>query len=61
MSPALTGIVGILIMILMFLTRMPVAFVMATVGFCGFSFMISPHAGLVLLSRNVYEDRKSVV
>ncbi len=55
MSPALAGIIGILIMILMFLTRMPVAFVMATVGFCGFSLMISPHAGLVLLSRNTYE------
>jgi len=42
-------------MILMFLTRMPVAFVMAVVGFVGFSTMITPHAGLVLLSRNVYE------
>jgi len=39
----------------MFLTRMPVAFVMAAVGFAGFSAMISMDAGLVLLSRNVYE------
>lgn len=51
----LIGIIGILIMILMFMTRMPVAFVMALVGFAGFSFMITPSAGLVLLSRNVYE------
>jgi len=55
MSPTLIGIIGITIMILMFLTRMPVAFVMAVVGFVGFSTMITPHAGLVLLSRNVYE------
>ncbi len=55
MSPTLIGIIGIAIMILMFLTRMPVAFVMAVVGFVGFSIMITPHAGLVLLSRNVYE------
>ncbi|MDZ7663944.1 MAG: TRAP transporter large permease [Desulfotignum sp.] len=55
MSPTLIGILGILIMILMFLTRMPVAFVMATVGFVGFSVMISTDAGLVLLSRNIYE------
>ncbi|MFN2437228.1 MAG: TRAP transporter large permease [Desulfotignum sp.] len=55
MSPTLIGILGILIMILMFLTRMPVAFVMATVGFVGFSLMISTDAGLVLLSRNIYE------
>jgi tripartite ATP-independent transporter DctM subunit len=55
MSPTLIGITGILIMILMFLTRMPVAFVMATVGFVGFSIVISTDAGLVLLSRNIYE------
>lgn len=55
MSPILAGISGILIMLLMFMTRMPVAFVMALVGFAGFSLMISPGAGLVLLSRNVYE------
>jgi len=55
MSPTLIGVTGIIIMILMFLTRMPVAFVMASVGFVGFSTMITPNAGLVLLSRNVYE------
>ncbi len=55
MSPTFIGITGIIIMILMFLTRMPVAFVMASVGFVGFSCVISPDAGLVLLSRNVYE------
>ena len=49
------GITGIVIMILLFLTRMPVAFVMASVGFVGFSVMITHNAGLVLLSRNVYE------
>lgn len=54
MTPTLIGITGILIMILMFLTRMPVAFVMASVGFVGFSIMISMDAGLVLLSRNIY-------
>jgi len=55
MSPTFIGITGIIIMILLFLTRMPVAFVMASVGFVGFSTMINPNAGLVLLSRNVYE------
>ena len=55
MSPTIIGITGIVIMILLFLTRMPVAFVMAIVGFVGFSIMITPNAGLVLLSRNVYE------
>ncbi len=55
MSPTLIGIIGIIFMILMFLTQMPVAFVMAGVGFVGFSMMVSPDASLVLLSRNVFE------
>ena len=55
MNPALIGLIGIGIMILMSLTRMPVAFVMATVGFVGFSTVINHNAGLALLSRNVYE------
>ncbi|PIE65129.1 MAG: C4-dicarboxylate ABC transporter permease [Desulfobacterales bacterium] len=59
MSPLLTGIFGILVMILMFLSRMPVAFVMILVGFAGFSILISPHAGMVLLSRNIYETFSS--
>jgi C4-dicarboxylate transporter DctM subunit len=59
MSPTFIGIIGIIIMILMFMTRMPVAFVMALVGFVGFSVMISFNAGLVLLSRNVYETFNS--
>jgi C4-dicarboxylate transporter DctM subunit len=59
MSPTFIGITGILIMILMFMTRMPVAFVMAAVGFVGFSTMINPNAGLVLLSRNIYETFSS--
>jgi len=42
-------------MIIMFMSQMPVAFVMALVGFLGFSIMTSPDAGLVLLSRNIYE------
>nr|WP_319397092.1 TRAP transporter large permease [uncultured Desulfobacter sp.] len=55
MSPVLAGILGIAVMIIMFMTQMPVAFVMALVGVVGFSMMTSPDTGLVLLSRNIYE------
>ena len=55
MSPTMIGIIGLIIMIIMFFTEMPVAFVMGIVGFFGFSTLISPNAGLALLSRNVYE------
>ena len=55
MSPTLIGILGIIIMLAVFMSRMPVAYVMALVGFAGFSFMISMKGGLNLLSRNIYE------
>ena len=55
MSPTLIGILGIAIMIVVFMTRMPVAYVMAMIGYLGFSYMISGKAGLALLSRNIYE------
>ncbi len=55
MDPTLIGIIGILVMILVFLSRMPVAYVMAMIGYLGFSIMISGKGGLNLLSRNIYD------
>ena len=55
MSPTLIGIIGIVVMIIVFLSRMPVAYVMAMIGYVGFTIMISGQGGLALLSRNIYE------
>ena len=55
MSPTLIGIVGIVVMLMIFMTRMPVAYVMAFIGYLGFSIVISPKGGLNLLSRDIYE------
>jgi tripartite ATP-independent transporter DctM subunit len=55
MSPTLIGIIGIVVMILFFLTRMPVAYVMAMIGFIGFSTMVSFKGGLNLLAKDFYE------
>ncbi|MGD8294494.1 MAG: TRAP transporter large permease [Desulfobacterales bacterium] len=55
MNPTIVGIIGIAIMVLVFFSRMPVAYVMTMIGFLGFSFMISIKGGLNLLSRNIYE------
>ena len=41
MNPTIVGIVGIAIMVLIFFSRMPVAYVMTMIGFLGFSLMIS--------------------
>jgi tripartite ATP-independent transporter DctM subunit len=55
MNPTYIGIIGIALMILVFLSRMPVAYVMAMIGFLGFSVMISLKGGLNLLSRDIYQ------
>ncbi|MGD9139596.1 MAG: TRAP transporter large permease, partial [Desulfobacterales bacterium] len=55
MNPTIVGIIGIAVMVLVFFSRMPVAYVMTLIGFLGFSFMISIKGGLNLLSRNIYE------
>jgi tripartite ATP-independent transporter DctM subunit len=54
-NPTMTGVAGILLMLVLFMTRMPVAYVMALVGWAGFSVMISPRGGMNLLSRSIYE------
>jgi len=55
MNPTIVGIIGIVVMILVFLSRMPVAYVMAMIGYLGFSIMISGTGGLNLLSRVIYD------
>jgi C4-dicarboxylate transporter, DctM subunit len=55
MTSTLIGIIGIIVMILIFMSRMPVAYVMTMIGYLGFSVMISGKGGLNLLSRNIYD------
>ena len=55
MNPTAIGVIGIVLMVAIFMTRMPVAYVMALVGFIGFSVLVSLPGGLALLSRNIYE------
>ncbi len=55
MSSSLIGITGIVVMVVIFMTRMPVAYVMAMVGFIGFTTMSSLNGGLNLLAKDFYE------
>ena len=55
MSPTLIGSIGLIVMLAIFMTRMPVAYAMILVGWLGFSYMVSFKGGLNLLSRNIYE------
>ena len=55
MDNTMLGLIGIVVMVLLFMTRMPVAYVMTIVGFAGFSMLTSFKGGMNLLSRSFYE------
>jgi len=54
MNPNTVAIIGIVLLVLLFLTRMPVAFVMALVGFLGFAYMTSVQAALSILGKDFW-------
>ncbi len=55
MSPTTLGIIGIILMVAVFMTKMPVAYVMAMVGFVGFAALTSLQGGLNLLAKDLYD------
>lgn len=54
MSPITIGLIGIVVLILIFALSMPVGFAMAFVGLIGFCYLVSPQAGFSLLARDVF-------
>ncbi len=54
MNPVTIGIIGIVLLVIIFLLRMPVGFAMAFVGLIGFSCLVSTEAGLSILARDVF-------
>ena len=50
----LAGIIGIAALLLLFLSRIPVAYAMGIIGFVGYSYLANVNAGLKLLSRDLY-------
>ncbi|MCF8032540.1 MAG: TRAP transporter large permease [Desulfarculaceae bacterium] len=54
MNPTIIGIIGILVLITVIFTRMPVAYVMTLVGFVGFAVQVNGEAALRLLARDFY-------
>ena len=54
MNPQLVGVLGLLLLSFLFFSRIPVAYVMALVGFLGFSVLRGWEPGLNLLARDMY-------
>ncbi|MGC9328016.1 MAG: TRAP transporter large permease subunit, partial [Candidatus Hinthialibacter sp.] len=55
MTPVEFGILGCLLLLILLISSMPVAFVMAAVGGLGFALVASPHAALSMISSEFYE------
>jgi len=58
-SPVTVGIIGIVILLVIFLLGMPVGFTMALVGLAGFCYLVSPQAGFSILARDVFATLSS--
>lgn len=54
MDPVIVGILGIVLLLVMFILNMPVSFAMAFVGFLGFGYLISWDAAASLLIRDIF-------
>ena len=56
MSPVVAGIAGIVLLLILFLIRLPVAFAMAFVGVVGFAYLTDPGPALSLLAQDIFEQ-----
>ncbi len=54
MEPTTVGVIGLIVLIVLLFSRMPVGFVMALVGLVGFSYIVTPPAGLRLLAKDFF-------
>lgn len=59
MNPVAIGIIGIGTLIALFMIEFPVAFAMAFIGIIGFSYIVSPSAGLEMLAIDIFENFSS--
>ena len=55
MDPTTAGIIGLIILIIVLFSRMPVGFVMALLGFLGFSYVVSLEGGLRILVKDFFD------
>ncbi len=59
MSEITVGVIGTIVLMVLFLIRVPVAFSMAIVGFVGFAYLTNLEAGFSILARDIFEQFSS--
>lgn len=56
MDPVLVGIVGIIVLLVLFFLGVPVAFAMAITGVMGFAYVVGPRAALSLIASDLFDQ-----
>jgi tripartite ATP-independent transporter DctM subunit len=59
MNPTVIGIIGLVLLVLIFLSRLPIALTMVLLGFVGFSLLVSLEGALNLLAQGVMDTFSS--
>ena len=54
MDPTTVGVIGLVVLVIALFSRMPVGFVMALIGFLGFSYLVSLEGGLRLFAKDIF-------
>ena len=54
MTPIQVGILGCILLLVLLISSMPVAFVMASIGVIGFAIVVSPNAALSMVTADLY-------
>lgn len=54
MSPSTVGLIGIALFFLLIILKMPIAYVMAMIGFAGFAYLTSLSAAFALVSKDLF-------
>jgi len=55
MDPVTTGIIGIIILLILFAIRVPVAFAMGIMGFVGFTYLVSLNAAFEMVAVDLFD------
>jgi C4-dicarboxylate transporter DctM subunit len=54
MTPTMIGVIGLLALVVLLFSSLPVGYLMALIGFIGFASIVSPDAALNLLSKDIF-------
>ena len=60
MSEITIGIIGLMLLVVIFLTGLELGFAMAVLGFIGFSYIVSVKAGFSMVAQDIFDTLSCV-